>query len=261
MTDHEKDRLRRKMEEVAALPADDSRHEEVFRQISQAGPWAEQYWLELLRDDEKLRLVLRHVHPFEDLQERLMKIPATTVLRRTNVRRSLVSAGVVVICLIVAVWVSLPAMRTGPTLAEATRALAALTATDHLKRPVLTVETAMPSEIVARFEAAVKFPISIPALGKEYDLLGGRVCKFGTKPIIYTRWQHRGRDHSLYQVRLGDFDLPRGFMTQVVTVPPTQAETSGYRVTLWAEGDCAFASVCEDKQGSGELSAPPCGAT
>ncbi len=68
------------------------------------------------------------------------------------------------------------------------------------------------------------------------------------KPIIYTRWQHRGRDHSLYQVRLGDFDLPRGFTTQVVTVPPTQAETSGYRVTLWAEGDCAFASVCEDKQ-------------
>ncbi|KKK57839.1 hypothetical protein LCGC14_3050430, partial [marine sediment metagenome] len=54
MTDHEKDRLRRRMEEVAALPADDPLHKEVFRQVSQAGPWAEQYWLELLRNDEKL---------------------------------------------------------------------------------------------------------------------------------------------------------------------------------------------------------------
>ncbi len=245
MTNHEKDRLHRRIEEVAALPADDPLHKEVFRKVSQAEPWAEQYWLELLRNDEKLRLVLRHVHPPENLRERLLKIPSTTVLRRRNVRRALVFAGMAAACLIVAVWLSLPVIRTGPTLTEATRALAAL---DHVKRPELTVKTAVSSEIVARLEAAVKFPISIPALGEEYDLLGGRVCKFGTMPIVYTRWQHRGRDHSLYQVRLADFDLPPEFTTQVVTVPPTPAEPAGHRVRLWAEGDYAFALVCEDKQ-------------
>ena len=243
MTDHETDRLRRRMEEVAALPADDPRHKEVFRQISQAGPWAEQYWLELLRDDEKLRLLLRHVHPSEDLRERLLNIPATTVLRRTNVRRALVFAGVAVICLIVAVWASLPAMQTGPTLTEATRALAVLAATDHVERPELTVQTAMSSEVVAQLNAGVKFPISIPALGEEYDLLGGRVCKFGTRPIVYTRWRRRGREYSLYQVWPTDFDLPRTFPTQVVSIPAKPKEPAGYRVIVWSEGHCAFALV------------------
>ena len=164
----------------------------------------------------------------------------------------LVSAGVAAVCLIVAVWLSLPVIRTGPTLTEAIRALAALAAIDHVKRPELTVKTAISSEIVSQLSAAVKFPISIPALGEEYDLLGGRICKFGARPIVYTRWQHRGRDHSLYQVRLADFALPRGFTTQVVTVPPTPAESAGHRVRLWAEGDCAFALVCQDKQGGDE---------
>ncbi len=261
MTDHEKDRLRRRMEEVAALQADDPRHEEVFRQISQSGPWAEQYWLELLRDDEKLRLLLRHVHPSEDLRERLLKIPATTALPRMKVRRALVSAGVAVICLIVAVWVILPAMRTGPTLAEATRELAVLAAIDHVKRSELTVETAIPSEIVARFKAAAKFPVSIPVLGEEYNLLGGRVCKFGTRPIIYTRWRRRGREYSLCQVRPTDFDLPREFPTQVVSVPAQPKEHAGYRVVIWSEGHCAFVLVCDDPAGGEELSAPQRGAT
>ncbi len=243
MTDHEKDRLRRRMEEVAALQADDPRHEEVFRQISEAGTWAEQYWLELLRDDEKLRLLLRHVHPSEDLRERLLKIPSTTVLRRRNVRRTLVCAGVAAVCLVVAVWVSLSVIRTGPTLTEATRALAVLAAIDHVKQPELTVKTAISSEIASQLNAAVKFPISIPVLGEEYDLLGGRVCKFGTRPIVYTRWRRRGREYSLYQVWPTDFDLPRKFPTQVVSIPAKRKEPAGYRVIVWSEGHCAFALV------------------
>ena len=252
MTDHEKDPLRRRIEEVAALPADDRRHQEVFRQISEAGTWAEQYWLELLRQDEKLRLFLRHVHPPENLRERLLKIPSTTVLSRRNVRRALVSTGVAAACLIVVVWVGLSVIQTGPTLTEATRALAALAAIDHVKQPELTVKTAISSEIASQLNAAVKFPISIPVLGEEYDLLGGRVCKFGTKPIVYTRWRRRGREYSLYQVWPSDFDLPREFPTQVVSIPAKPKESANYRVIVWSEGYCAFALVCEDKQDGDE---------
>lgn len=255
MNDHEKDRLRRRIEEVAALSVDDHRHQEVFRETSEAGTWAEQYWLELLRRDEKLRLLLRHAHPPEDLQERLLEIPSTTVLSHRNVRRALVCAGVAA-SLIVGAWLGLPVRRTGPTLTEAARSLATLVAIDHVKRPKLTIKTAISSEIITHLNAAVKFPISIPALGEEYALLGGRVCKFDTRPIVYTRWRRRGQEYSLYQVSPKDFDLPREFQTQVVSISAKSKESVGHLATIWTEGNCVFALVCENKQGNDEGESP-----
>ena len=248
MTDHEKEHFRRMMDKAAALPASDARYQEVFRRIAEVGTWAEQYWLELLRQDQKLRLLLRRVRPPEDLQERLLQIPEPRARLRLRVPRR---AGMVVVataCLMLLGWLGVSLMQTGQSLTNATRGLAVLTIHDHLKRPDLTIRSADPSDLVSGLGGSVAFPVRIPKFGEDYQLVGGRICKLNTHPLVYTRWQHRGRDHSLYQVSLSDFGLPRGFSRRMVAVGATPAEPVGHRVTLWAEGNCAFALVCEDDE-------------
>ena len=85
----------------------------------------------------------------------------------------------------------------------------------------------------------------VPALDDPYTLLGGRVCSFGSRPIVYTRWRKDNRDHSLYQVRLADFGLPVNMLPTTVTTPPTPGHPIGHRVVIWAQEAFAYALVCD----------------
>ncbi|MCH8210228.1 MAG: hypothetical protein IIB99_02535 [Planctomycetes bacterium] len=248
MTNHTENDLRRRMEDAASLPPDDPSRQEVLRRIEEAGTWAEQQWLELLMENEQVRLALRHIQPPQGLEEELLLIPSPTVPRRWFTRTRLLSRSVAATYLLLAVGFGLIWLQHRPPLSEATQHLAMLAIRDHVKRPELTVQSTDRSEIEARLKPLAAFPISIPTLNSGYELVGGRVCKFDSRPIISTRWQYRGRDHSLYQVRLGDFDLPREFVPQVVTAPSIPPNPGAHRVVIWSDGQCAFALVCVDGQ-------------
>src|SRR6266542_435282 len=69
------EQLRRRMGEVAALPHDDPARQELVQHISQIDGAAEQEWLALVAEDERLRIDLARVTPPADLEARLLAIP------------------------------------------------------------------------------------------------------------------------------------------------------------------------------------------
>ena len=81
--------LQRRMAEAAALPPHDPYRIETARLVTEAGDWAEQQWLELMREDEQLRLDLQHVDPPVGLIDRLLAVPDQTAPRDSRLRNSL----------------------------------------------------------------------------------------------------------------------------------------------------------------------------
>jgi len=86
-------------------------------------------------------------------------------------------------------------------------------------------------------------------MDSHFALLGGRACAFDSRPAIFTRWVRHGIDHSLYQVRLEDFGLPRQSAPQELLTPPTPGRPSGHRV-VWSDGRCAYVLVCDRRKTS-----------
>ena len=231
------------MDDAALLPEDDPRRRQVLRRLEDADSRIQLAWADRLREVERLRLALRHVDVPGGLEQRLMGIPATVRRgwRLTRWRGAAVLAAAVITT--AAIVTLLRTSSTG-TIADAASRLAALAINDHAGRPILTVMTEDPREVEAQLAAAA-FAVRIPALDERYTLLGGRVCSFGTRPIVYTRWRKDDHDHSLYQVRLTDFGLPGDLLPTTVTTPPTPGNPIGHRVVIWARDVFAYALVCD----------------
>ncbi len=235
------------LEDAVLLPDDDPRRREVLQRLDDADPRTQLAWTDRLRQSERLRLALRHVEPREGLEQRLLRIPDTVRRpwwgwRPTSWRRAAVLAAAVIT---IAAIVTLLRTSTPGTIADAARRLAALAIDDHAGRPVLSVASADPREVETRLTTTAPFAVRVPALDDPYTLLGGRVCSFGSRPIVYTRWRKDNRDHSLYQVRLTDFGLPDDLLPTTVTTPPTPGHPIGHRVVIWAQEAFAYALVCD----------------
>jgi len=266
MSDTVHDDFQRRMEEASLLGADDPKRQALIMEIQQAGEVAEKSWLDALQENEQLRLALRHVQPSDGLQSRLLQIADQSVPLRRHLKNNWIGAAAIVVLLLTAVLIVIAQSMRNPVLAEQIHALAMLAVHDHDKRPELVVESDEPAAVVSHLGSLVSFPVRIPNLndshggnggaGGDYRLLGGRVCKFDSRPLIYTRWQCRGSDCSLYQVRLSDFDLPREFLPQEVQVPATPTDPIAHRVLVWPDGQCVYALVEEIKH---EVSQPPPG--
>ena len=235
------------MEDAVLLPEDDPRRREILQRLDDADPDIQLAWADRLRESERLRLALRHVEPRGGLEERLLRIPGTVRRpwwgwRPTGWRSAAVLAAAIITT---ATIVALLRTSSTGTIADAASRLAALAITDHAGRPVLTVTAAVPREVEAGLTTLAPFAVKVPALDEPYTLVGGRVCSFGSRPIVYTRWRKDNHDHSLYQVRLADFGLPEDLLPTTVTTPPTPGHPIGHRVVIWARDVFAYALVCD----------------
>ncbi len=242
MTHQVTDDLRRAMEDAALLACDDPRRREVLARIDEAGVAAREAWSEIQKEYDRLPHSLRLVNPPAGLEERLFKIPSTTARSSPLSRRgAAILAAAVILSAAVSglIWLRPPASGPGPA-----ERLAALAIRDHARHPVLTVRTSDRAEVESRLGSLAPFQVRVPALGARCTLVGGRLCKFGSRPLIYTRWQGDGRERSLYQVLATDFDLPQDFLPTEIITPPTPAYPSGHRVVIWADGGSVFALVC-----------------
>jgi hypothetical protein len=243
MTADQSGELRAAIEEALLLAEDDPKRREVLRRVEGAGDPARRLWLELMRENERLRLELRDVAMPQELRERLLEIPGRSVRRLGRRRFGWWAAALLALPVLVAAAAVLwPALR-GPGVAlEAVRDLAALAVQDHARRPDLEVLTKDRAAMVTMLGAEAPFGVYIPRLIDEhYRLEGGRICRFGDKPLVYTRWVCRGREHSLYQVQPEDFGLPEHLEAQSVSVPAIGHDPPLMRVRVWAEGSCAYA--------------------
>jgi hypothetical protein len=241
----DQEQLRRDMAEAVLLPDNGPTRRQVVRRVQEAGDWAENEWVELVGMDERLRLELPRVAAPSGLHDRLLAIPSTISGAGRSSRRwyaaSAVAAGVVLL-LIVAGWLSLAEK---PDEMRVAQNIATLAATDHLHGPVLTVRSSDPVEVQATLAQATTLPVRLPALGADYQLEGGRICKFTEHPVVYTCWLREGRMHSLYQFRLEDFDLAPGFTDKNLLVTPS-ATFPTQRVVMWSDGLYGYVLVCEE---------------
>ena len=256
--DLEFEHFRRLMGESACLPEDDPQRQRVVREVLARGPAAEQQWLALLRDDERLRLALRRVDPPADLEQRLLAIPDQAPVPTAGWRRRLglvamgLAAAVVVGLVLWQVVVISPGGQAGrvpdPVITDAKQRFIALAVRLHEQAPPLSVETSQPGRIETELAGYLPAPIQVPSLGEEYVLVGAVATTLNGRRVVVTRWRHEDQDCSLYQFCPGEFDLPMGMPSEEFVTSIDSDGKHQYRIKLWSHKHCAYVLMgrCED---------------
>jgi len=233
--DHEA--LRRMMGEAAALPPDDEFRRQVEASVAAAGNWAEEEWLALLRFDEEMRLSLLQLPVPPQLEPELRTIAETGPHRRPWFSWPAPArvAGIVLLVILVSAGAFLLQGRRATR--GAIQELATLTMNEHSKPSPLGVETSNRGELERLLAGTVSFPVIVPELDGQFELVGGRRCTLGQKVVVYSHWSRSDRRYSLYQFRPDDFGIPHSMESTYIP------GRSGCDVTVWTQQGCGFALV------------------
>lgn len=235
--------LRRRMEEVAALPAEHPDRQAVVREISAIDGALEREWLDLLRHDEQMRLDLARIDPPPGFEERLLKIPAQHGARRPwflRSRRSLAAVAATVLIGVLGTFAFLASSRAGR--AGVISEVASLAMAGHESSPELAVLSADWQVLTAKLQGGVPFGIQRPQLDGGMQLQGGKVTTLGGKAVVYTRWTSGGKTYSLYQFCAKDFGI-RGVLQRQAVTP--KVGDGRCQVIVWTEGHCDYALVVD----------------
>jgi len=238
---HLRDDELRAMEEAALLPEDDPRCREFVEEIG--GAVAERNaWCAILAENEDLRLRLRGVDIPQGLTDRVRSVrtgSGSSKRRRViPVRGALIAAGLVLVAAL-----GVFALRYPPDAERAIHELATLAAMDHAARPELTVQTAELDTLAARLRSSAPFQLNIDAPEPGAVLTGGRVCSFGDRPLVYTRWSDADEDIALYQVDRRAFGLRARLSKTEVDIPEDGSRVSRCRVRIWSDVEFGYVIV------------------
>lgn len=246
--DRQKEALRQAMEEAVLLPAEDPRRVEALRQVEAAGGWARTCWADLVREQEQWRLELRDVATPGGLNASLKAIPdhvAHATHRRSWTTRYRAAAVLAAACLALAALLLVNLRSESVDFEQAAHHVARLAVEDHLKRADLSIASSERNQVASHLQPHVAFAVDVPPMEPTLSLVGGRICAFDERPIAHTRWQHDGKEHSVYQFCAADFDLPEQFMPTRIEVPAIPGQSQAYDVLIWSAGECAYVMVCE----------------
>ena len=235
--------LRRRMHDATMLPPDHPIQQQVRRDVTDAGDWAQEEWLELQRESEEVRLALRAVTLPAGLEQRLLDIPNTSVQRHR--RRRFPFAAVAAVLIIVAVWATVVSWPHAQSTERFITRVASLVAIDHSSRPELTVLVDDTRGIMEQMQPIAPFEIRLTAAPIAATLIGGRICRFDEGPLMLTRWRAGGRELSLYQLRLADFGLAPNLPRREIDAPTGERDTRHCRVRLWSDDHFAYAIVSD----------------
>lgn len=129
--------------------------------------------------------------------------------------------------------------------------LAVLAAMDHSARPELSVRAGDLDALQAGLSGDAPFMLNVSSPEPGAVLVGGRVCSFGDRPLMYTCWRDGENDVAVYQVRRSEFDLPGGIPATEMFIPQHGSPVSRCRVTVWSDGEFAYV-VVHDQRRSGD---------
>ena len=248
------------MEAAALLPDDDPQREVVLRIIGEQGPEARQYWLDLLRSDERLRLDLFAVPMPPALAEKLLAIPEAPgrAVRTAGVsisRRSLSWAALVFLMAGLAYYIypSIRAYDFKHWQDEQLKELAVWAVENHISTPPGAVESADPAVIRAAFAPAhmpIQTPIFSAAAGAR--LLGGGATSVHGQPVVFTRWASGDAHYTLYEFMPKQLGLDPDFSPRNETPRQLWTDQKHYVVELWSqEGyQCGWLLVKESPEAS-----------
>ena len=264
------EQLKQRMSEAAALPAHDPLRLEVSREVVAAGETMERLWLEMVAEDERLRLELLHVQPPVGLQQRLRQLPegeTTTGFPGPIGLATFARAAAVAALVALGAWALLGpdafvrrggpiSVNSDPPSSEKTvRRIQTLgqatldhVAHHHVRHPNILKKVSGNAEALQRdLNAAVDFEVRIPNLGKDYRLLGANLCRIEGVEAVCTHWVKNGQRYTLVQFRRDQCDLPAVFKKQLVTPDDTRPYRPDAlpQAIFWSEDSIAYALVPE----------------
>lgn len=238
----DRERLRKAMGEAASLPPEDPLRQEIEQVISQEGEWAEKEWLEVLKQDEHFRIALKRVDVPANLETLLLEIPKVEGSRKTSSTILLVST-VAVVVLFIAALALFFSPKNGTS--QVLQMLATLAINDHINNRHLKVETSNPVEFKEKLNGKVPFDVLVPQIGSDFKLAGGRPCKLGQHPIVYSLWKTSRGEYSLFQLKLSDLGLSSLQGTHLVKPKDPVMSHSPCEVLFWSKGEFGFILVAD----------------
>jgi len=246
--------------EIAALSPNDPRRVALESGLAQGSDAVAQQWSELQAENDTLRKNLPIVDVPGDLQSRLLAISidekpvgnaapenfdtgnsntGNTTQRNVPAKSKwlrwsgLVAAAVLLVAAGALFWSqnqSSARMRTVALLAINNH-LNHL----HLENHGVEDQSSGRRDLERTLTSLVKFDVTVPELGDELHLAGGRKCKFGTHPVAFTLWRDSSGDYSLFQFQPDRFGLPDSIEPTLVrsTQPAGVEHTCG--AWIWTE--------------------------
>ena len=235
---------RRLLEEVAVLSKDDARRRELVRELDGMPDSLRAEWYDILEENEDLRLRLRQVDIPSGLIDRVRAVRegsrGTRRRRVTPLTGALVTAAVIFST--VAGLLFVQSVRSEST-DRKIHDLAVLAAMDHTARPELSVKTHDSDSLQAGLSGDAPFTLNVSSPEPGAVLVGGRVCSFGDRPLMYTCWRDGDEDVAVYQVRRSEFALRAGIPATEVDIPEHGSPISRCRVRIWSDADFAYVVV------------------
>jgi hypothetical protein len=248
------------MNEIAALSPNDPRRVALESGLAQGSDAVAQQWSELQAENDTLRKNLPIVDVPGDLQSRLLAISidekpvgnaapenfdtgnsntGNTTQRNVPAKSKwlrwsgLVAAAVLLVAAGALFWSqnqSSARMRTVALLAINNH-LNHL----HLENHGVEDQSSGRRDLERTLTSLVKFDVTVPELGDELQLAGGRKCKLGTHPVAFTLWRDSSGDYSLFQFQPDRFGLPDSIEPTLVrsTQPAGVEHTCG--AWIWTE--------------------------
>ena len=242
----------RSLEETAILPEDDPRRLELERVLDDGSDSLREEWFAILSENEDLRLRLRGVEVPSGLVARVRSVREGNrpVLRHRSILPvASIFAAVMLLAAIISFVIVLRGSA-GPA-DSAIRELAMLAVMDHAARPVLSIETEDLDTLAVAIHSDTPFNLLLSSPEPGAVLMGGRVCKFGERPLVYTCWRVGGEDVALYQVRRSEFGLSAGLQPRNIDIPKHGSAVSRCRVRVWTDAEFAYVVVHDNRQHGG----------
>lgn len=243
---------RRSLEEGAFRAADDLRRRELVHELEGMSGSQQDEWRAMRDENEDLRLRLRDIEIPSGLLDRVRGVregsQGTRRRRITPLTGALAGVAVILVTATVLFFVQ-------SAVSAATDArvydLAVLAAMDHGARPELSVKAGDLDALQAGLSGDAPFMLNVSSPQPGAVLVGGRVCSFGDRPLMYTCWRDGEEDIAVYQVRRGEFDLPGGILATEIDIPENGSPVSRCRVRVWSDGEFAYV-VVHDQRRSGD---------
>lgn len=248
--------LRQAMAEASLLAADDPVRRQLEQDVARSGEWAQREWLDLIREDEALRITLRQVKVPPGLMTRLLLIPDSVQDRHQThesrwrhwfhaIRATWRGLWLASACLAMAVAAAVIWRPDFPPNEDRrVETLALLAMQDHLNENNLAVRSAEPRRVESELATSLGFPVRLPELDSRFTLVGGRPCHLGGHLVAFTLWRTPGGGiSSLFQFRLSDFGLSTLKRKLVVRSGEPAASGDPCEVTVWPAGEHGYAQV------------------
>jgi len=283
MNEQQQAELRQRMTDAASLAPNDPHRLAVVREVVAAGEWAEREWVDLIANDERIRMDLQRVNTPPTLAARLIQLPDEAPaeldgsVAPLSLDEDVADAGdpgmiddrwrmhgggagwvrvAAVVLIAIGLWAGLSnVMSTKPSTGGASvsvdtrlQSLGLLAFNHHMLHHPMHIFADSRADLQSRVDARVPFKVHLPDLGEGCEGEGASICKLDGHDVVCTRWRDGKHIYTLFQYSTADFDLPTRIGRRTVSVARPWREGAGaatHEIEFWTRGDCAYALLTE----------------